>query len=87
MHINELINYMQNKEKKEIYKSVSPFLNFGLQMAITIVVFVFVGWWLDTKFDTSPLWILILTFIGIFGSLYSFIKKVIDIDKKPDNKK
>ena len=76
---------MQNNNNKKIYKSILPFLNLGLQLAITIGVFVFVGWWLDIKFDTSPLWILILSFVGIFGSLYSFIKKTIDIDKK--NKK
>ena len=77
---------MQNNEKKEIYKSISPFLNLGLQLAITIGIFVFAGWWIDVKFDTSPLWILILSFIGIFGSLYSFIRKAIDIDKKTNKK-
>jgi F0F1-type ATP synthase assembly protein I len=70
------------KDEKEIYKSIAPFLNLGLQMAMTIVLFVFGGWWLDKHFDTSPLWTLILTAVGIFGAFYSFIRKVINIEKK-----
>ena len=73
---------METDEKKEIYKSIAPFLNLGLQMAATICVFVLAGWWLDEHFDTSPIWTLVLTAIGIFGAFYSFIKKVINLEKK-----
>ena len=78
---------MKETDSKEIYKSVAPFLNLGLQMAITIGIFVFGGWWLDNRFDTSPLWTLILTAIGIFGAFYSFIKKVSNLEKSENNKK
>ncbi|MCL2038852.1 MAG: AtpZ/AtpI family protein [Bacteroidetes bacterium] len=79
---------MENKnnesynERKQIYQSVGPFLNLGLQMSITIGVFVLGGWWLDKQFDTSPIWTLILSGIGIFGAFYSFIRKVINLEKK-----
>jgi F0F1-type ATP synthase assembly protein I len=79
---------LNNKDKKnEIYKSVAPFINLGLQMAITIGVFVLAGWWLDKHFDTSPLWTLVLTCLGIFGSMYSFIRKALKIDNNKDNSK
>ena len=73
---------MKNNENKEIYKSIAPFINIGLQMALTIGAFVFLGLWLDEKFATSPLWTLILAAIGIFGAFYSFIKKIINLEKK-----
>jgi F0F1-type ATP synthase assembly protein I len=67
------------QEKKEIYKSIAPFLNIGLQMALTIVVFVLLGWWLDGKFDKSPLFTLIFSLVGIFAAFYNFFKVVTKI--------
>jgi F0F1-type ATP synthase assembly protein I len=66
----------QPQNKKEIYNSIAPFLNLGLQMAFTILAFVLLGWWLDGKFDKSPLFILIFSFVGIFGAFYNFFKTV-----------
>jgi len=65
-----------DKDKKETYKSIAPFLNLGLQMAITILVFVLLGWWLDGRFDKSPLFILIFSFVGIFGAFYNFFRAI-----------
>ena len=76
-------NYNDGKQK--IYQSVAPYINLGLQMAITIGVFVVGGWWIDKQFDTSPIWTLILSAIGIFGAFYSFIRKVINFEKKKKN--
>ena len=67
----------KNKEEKnEIYSSIAPFLNLGIQMALTIGGCVFWGWWLDGKFDKSPLFTLIFTFLGIFTAFYNFFKTV-----------
>jgi len=66
----------KSQSKDEIFKSISPFLNIGLQMAITILVFVLLGWWLDGKFDKSPLFILIFSFVGIFGAFYNFFRTI-----------
>jgi len=74
-------------EKKQIYQSVAPFINLGLQMAITIGVFVVGGWWIDKQFDTSPIWTLVLSAIGIFGAFYSFIRRVINLEKQNDKQK
>ena len=64
----------KSQVKNETYKSIAPFLNIGLQMALTILVFVLLGWWLDGKFDKSPVFILIFSFVGIFGAFYNFFK-------------
>jgi F0F1-type ATP synthase assembly protein I len=80
---NELKNKKdkESEEKKEIYNSIAPFLNLGLQMALTIGICVFFGWWLDGKFDKSPLFTLIFTFLGIFTAFYNFFKTVNQQDK------
>jgi F0F1-type ATP synthase assembly protein I len=64
------------------YRDVAPYLGSGLQLAVTVVVFFFIGRWIDSKADTSPLWMLIFAFLGITIGLYTFIKTVLQADKK-----
>ncbi len=53
----------------------------GMQLAATVGVMVFIGYWLDNKFNTSPWLIIIFSFLGVFTGMYSFIKTVIKSDK------
>lgn len=59
------------------YKEVGAYLNLGIQMAVTIIAFVLLGWWLDDKFNKSPLFILIFSFVGIFIAFFNFFKAVL----------
>ncbi|MCF8243177.1 MAG: AtpZ/AtpI family protein [Melioribacteraceae bacterium] len=65
-----------------IYKDVGPYLGLGTQLAATIVLMFFLGRWLDSEFDTEPLFILVFSFLGGFAGIYNFIKAVLDINKK-----
>ncbi|MDP3994117.1 MAG: AtpZ/AtpI family protein [Candidatus Doudnabacteria bacterium] len=57
----------ENKPKKSLAKSelVSIAFELGFIIALPVVLFGFLGKWLDTRADTSPL----LTLIGIFGAI------------------
>jgi F0F1-type ATP synthase assembly protein I len=47
----------------------------GVQMVVTIGIFVFIGRWLDGKYPNEfPLWTLILALVGCAAGLYSLIK-------------
>ncbi|MEO8209571.1 MAG: AtpZ/AtpI family protein [bacterium] len=61
----------------------------GMTLVITILVFFFVGKWLDDKFDTTVLFTLILTFIGFAAGFYSFYLKIkkLSADDKKENPK
>lgn len=65
-----------------IYKDVGPYLGLGTQLAATIVLMFFLGRWLDSEFNTQPLFILVFSFLGGFAGIYNFIKAVLDINKK-----
>ena len=57
----------------------------GIQLAVTIIIFLFIGVWLDKLFDTKFVFTLILTFVGFFGGFYNFyltIKKLSEPGKK-----
>lgn len=57
-------------------REMAPFMNIGLQMALPVVGCVFLGLWLDNKYDTSPLWILVGSAFGLFAGFYYFFKTV-----------
>jgi F0F1-type ATP synthase assembly protein I len=48
----------------------------GLALAIPGTIFVpaLVGWWIDNRYGTSPLWFLILLFAGLLGAAYDVYK-------------
>ena len=63
-------------------KSWIEYLNLGSQLAITVTAMVFVGVWLDGKFDTRPVLTVVFSFLGVAGGLYNFIKSVLKSDSK-----
>ncbi len=60
----------------ESIRVFGPYMNLGLQMALPIIGFVFLGVWLDDKYSTSPLWVLVFSAVGLFASFYYFFKTV-----------
>jgi ATP synthase protein I len=82
-----------NKKKDPIlkisnsFKDVGPYLGLGTQLAATIILMFFLGWWLDTKFETTPIFIITFSFLGGFAGIYNFIKTVLELnEKKKDDK-
>jgi ATP synthase protein I len=72
------------KGASSFYKEIGPYLGLGLQLAVTVTIMVFVGVWLDGKFNTNPILTIIFAFLGVFAGLYTFIKSVLKAgnDKK-----
>lgn len=58
-------------------RDIGPYLGLGLQLAVSILVFLFLGRWVDGKLDTYPLFLIIGAFIGAAGGMYSFIRAVL----------
>ena len=61
-----------------------PYLTLGLQLAITVVVFCFLGRWLDGKFGTEPWLMLAGLALGVTGGLAAFLIKAIALGKEED---
>lgn len=56
----------------------------GLQFAVAIILFVFLGQWLDKKFGTSPVFLFVCVFVGAGASLYSMYRKLNAINRAED---
>jgi len=83
-----------NEENKKLKKSFSesmsqaaPYMGLGTQLAVTIALLAFLGIFLDERFRTKPVFILICTFFGAFAGLYNFIKSINELDKKKKHAK
>ena len=50
------------------------FAGLGLQLAISLVVFVLVGQWLDRKLGTGGIVTIAAAFLGFGGTMYSLIR-------------
>jgi F0F1-type ATP synthase assembly protein I len=78
---------MTAKEGKPWSAEFAPYLTLGLQLAISVVVFFFVGRWLDGQFGTSP-WLMIAgLLIGTAGGFIQFFRTVAALGRKQDRGK
>mgnify|MGYP001380035839 CR=1 FL=1 len=59
----------------------------GVQLAATIVIFFFIGYWLDGVFDTKPVLMLVFTFLGFVGAFYNFFLTIQDMTRKEKEKR
>ena len=56
----------------------------GLQFAISVIVFLLAGQWLDRKFGTSPLFLMLLVFVGAGASFYSIYRRLMEQQRRED---
>lgn len=61
-----------------------PLLTLGLQLAISVVAFFFLGRWLDSKLDTAPWLMIVGLLLGVVGGFLSFFRTVSAIGKKEE---
>jgi F0F1-type ATP synthase assembly protein I len=67
----------ENPKPKKQLRNVAVLMGIGLQMGVTIYLFVLLGKWLDTNYnDGEKLYIIIMTLLGVGISLYAVLKQV-----------
>lgn len=59
----------------------------GLQFAISILLFLWVGQWLDRKLGTSPIFLLVFVFLGGGAAFYSIYRKLMGIQEREEQAK
>jgi len=52
------------------------FAGAGLQFGLTLVIFSFLGIWLDKRFNSSPWFVLICVFVGASAGFYSIYRRL-----------
>ena len=75
----------ENRSSEKIsntYKEIGPYLGLGTQLAATIVLMFFLGRWLDDQLKTTPVLMILFSFLGGFAGIYNFIKTVLQLNEK-----
>jgi F0F1-type ATP synthase assembly protein I len=56
-------------------------INIPFQMGVIIVVFAYIGKWLDDEYLTETIFTIIFTLLGVFLALYNVISQVNKMNK------
>lgn len=64
--------------------SGGEFAGVGLQYALTIVVFMFAGIWLDKRLGTSPWFVIVCVFVGAAAGFFSVYRKLMAAQRRAD---
>lgn len=75
-----------NQNRAKIIKELAPYMTLGIDFALTIGLFALLGYWIDSKNATSPLWILIFSFLGIIVAFYKFFRITLKKNKSKEIK-
>lgn len=51
------------------------FSGVGFEFVAAVGGFAAVGYWVDLKFDSSPLWLLVAAALGLIGGTYNLIRR------------
>jgi hypothetical protein len=73
-------------EQQKAMREMGPYMTLGIQLALTILAFFGIGYWLDNKFHSDNLWRVICTGFGAFASLVYFIVTVMRLSKMEETK-
>jgi F0F1-type ATP synthase assembly protein I len=64
--------------------ATSTYAGVGIQFAIAVVLFAFAGIWLDRRFGSSPLFVLLGVFLGAAGAFYSMYRKLMAAQERSE---
>lgn len=73
-------------DDKGLDASSSKLMGLGLQFVIAILLFLYIGMWLDKKLGTAPWLLLAGAFIGAAAGFYSLWRAMAEENKKYDSK-
>jgi F0F1-type ATP synthase assembly protein I len=55
---------------------VGEYLPLGCGFALAILLFAYLGWWLDQRLGSTPAFTLVGTFVGAVAGFYSMYRRV-----------
>ena len=63
--------------------SASPAIG-GFEFAAVLLVFVFIGQWLDRRLGTAPVFLLVCVFVGFAGATFSMYRRLTAAQRRED---
>jgi len=73
-----------NKPSRTDELSASSYAGLGIQFAVGILLFLYLGKWIDSTFGTSPIGVIAGVFLGAAGSFYIVYRKIAAAQRRDD---
>ena len=67
----------KESEQAGFWAAAGQFTGFGLQWALSTLLFLLAGWWLDGKIGTVPLFTILGAFVGAGAGFYSLYRHIV----------
>ena len=70
----------ENQKKSvssEMVSAAGHFTGYGLTWALSVLLFLLGGWWLDGKVGTAPLFMILGAFLGGGAGFYSLYRHIV----------
>jgi ATP synthase protein I len=77
---------MAGEKGKPWSAEFAPYLTLGIQLAVAVIAFFFVGRWLDGIFGTSPWLMIVGLLLGTAGGFLQFFKTAAALGRKQDRR-
>ena len=63
------------------------YAGFGMQFVVALLLFLYIGQWVDRRLGTAPVFLLIGIFVGAGGSFYAMYRKLMAAQAREDEAK
>jgi len=63
--------------QSELWRAAGQFTGYGLTWALSTLLFLLGGWWLDGKVGTAPLFTILGAFVGAGAGFYSLYRHIV----------
>ena len=60
------------------------YAGFGMQFVVALLLFLYIGQWVDRRLGTAPVFLLIGIFVGAGGSFYAMYRKLMAAQARED---
>ena len=67
----------KDSPQSELWRAAGQYTGYGLTFALSTLLFLLGGWWLDGKVGTTPLFMILGAFIGAGTGFYSLYYHVV----------
>ena len=67
-------------------RGAGAYLGLGLQFAISILLFLYAGQWLDRKLGSAPLFLILGVFLGAGAAFYNMYKKLMAAQREDEER-
>lgn len=75
-------------EDARLARAAGRYAGVGLQFAVSIVVFLYAGQWVDRRFGTAPWGVLAGVFVGASAAFYSIYRRLMaDLRREEERKR